>query len=128
MSRYYLSALLLLCCFSVIKDSLGLFIRWDLRHIEVNDFSAEGRLALGGTLSLWSLDMYELELLPRISDTLAKRILVQRAEIHARASTLGKHEKYLALEVVKGLGPKSVKRLSGLLDLSSPDPARVSSR
>lgn len=81
---------------------------------------SESRLAVGQRLSLWTVELYELELIPKVSDRLAKRILLERADVRARAAILPLEEKYQALEAVRGIGAITARRLSQYVDLSEP--------
>ena len=61
--------------------------------------------------------MYELELIPRISDTLADKIERKRHEIVIEAAKLPSSEAWKAFERVKGIGPETARKLGRYLDL-----------
>jgi len=58
-------------------------------------------------------DAAELELLPRVGPALAQRIIAHR-EAHGPFRTL--HD----LERVKGIGPRTIERLTPMITLSEP--------
>lgn len=68
----------------------------------------ESLIALNKRIPLQNADIYALELIPGISDTLAFRIIQQREEIIKAAGTYSE-KPYLAFTCVKGIGPKSAK-------------------
>ena len=71
--------------------------------------------ALGLKQSFLDADMYALELIPTVSDTLAKRILDQRDLILKVADELVDDSEHSALEKIKGVGPKKAKQISSYL-------------
>lgn len=119
MRKFYFSLLLVICAVSCLQFAAQSICRTAIpAHLSFATDS-ESRLALGGRLNLWQSGVYDLELIPRISDKLARRMLLGKAEMKARASEELSREKYLALQAVNGIGPKTAERLSHYLDLRS---------
>lgn len=78
---------------------------------------AEQILALGQKLKFRTCELYSLELIPKISDKIGLRLLAQKFQILGIAASLQQTEKYQALEVVYGIGPKEARRLGEYLSL-----------
>jgi len=78
---------------------------------------SETILALGGRLSLRHAGLYDLELIPGISDRLGQELLKNRSAILAAAKTMPPAQRYRALELTKGVGPKTALKLSEWLSL-----------
>lgn len=79
---------------------------------------AETRLATSQMFSLAQADIYDLELIPRISDRLALRIMKEKERILEHAASLPYELRYKALEIVYGIGPKTALTLNNYLDLN----------
>lgn len=77
----------------------------------------ESLLARGNKIPLSRCGVYEFELIPKVSDTLAFRLMTHKRAIMARARRLPGPEAYQALELVKGIGPKTAKMLASKIDL-----------
>ena len=87
-----------------------------LHNIEaIND--PEGCLARGARLRLSKANMWALELIPGISDTLADNILTRRKYVRHVAPHLTEGTRHTALEVVHGLGPKSARKLGKYIEI-----------
>ena len=78
---------------------------------------SESLLAQGLRIDFWKATVYDLELIPRISDKLARRILLGRVEMRAAARVLSEEDKAKALELARGIGPKSSRTISRFLRL-----------
>lgn len=76
---------------------------------------SESLLAQGTRLSLSQLDLYDLQLIPRISDKLSQNIYNSKSKIISKAKGLKPKHKYKALEIVKGIGNKTAYRLNDCL-------------
>jgi hypothetical protein len=74
----------------------------------------EGRLAMGLKLSLACADMWSLELLKGVSDTLALELIEKRYEIMRTAFTGSQVE---AIKKAHGIGDKTAEKLLEYLDL-----------
>lgn len=74
----------------------------------------EGRLAMGLKLSLACADMWSLELLKGVSDTLALELIEKRYEIMRAAFTGSQVE---AIKKAHGIGDKTAEKLLEYLDL-----------
>ncbi|MBX7144712.1 MAG: helix-hairpin-helix domain-containing protein [Oligoflexia bacterium] len=90
-------------------------INIDLAKVK-QDSDPESLLAYGTAIPLSQATMADLLLIPGIGDTLASRIISQRAEIQAMASSLERTAAFKALEVVHGLGPKQALKLSKYIE------------
>ena len=75
------------------------------------------RLATGRKLDLCRAVVYELQLLPGISDALAFRIVEQQQAILRTAAELPRAGRYHALEIVHGIGRARAKKLGEFLEL-----------
>lgn len=75
----------------------------------------EGRLAMGYKLPLECANLWSLELIKGVSDTLAFEILDKRFEI-LRAALNGSHRD--ALQKARGIGEKTAERFLQYLDLT----------
>ena len=80
--------------------------------------NAEALLAYGRKIPLATAGIYELELLPGISYTRALGILEKRSLILEQARRLPPLQRTKALELVKGIGPRTAASLSNYLDLN----------
>ncbi len=78
---------------------------------------AEDIFAYGHRISLKNATMYELELIPGVSDTLAKNILEDREKIIKKAITLPPKDRHTALELAHGIGVKTAKKLDRYLEI-----------
>lgn len=76
----------------------------------------ESILVFGKRLSLGIVDMYSLELIPGVSDTLAQGILKNRSAILRRARNLPLSAQCEALMIAKGIGPKMARKLAFYLN------------
>ena len=72
-------------------------------------YNAESRLALKQKIRLSESGLYELELIPGVSDQLGLSILEKKAKIIAKAETLAPKMKHTSLELVKGIGVKKAQ-------------------
>jgi len=79
---------------------------------------AESTLACGQRLYLSQVDLYDLELIPGLSDALGNRILAKRDDINRKARLLPELKSYQAFEIVKGIGPKKAAAFSEHIDLT----------
>ena len=79
---------------------------------------AESRLARGERFDFCSAGIYELELIPGISDNLALRLTHSRNAILAAAKRQPLSTRYKALTIVRGIGPKRAKTISHYMTLS----------
>jgi hypothetical protein len=78
------------------------------------DADAETLLAFGAQIPLACADMSDLELIPGVSDNLAKELLDKRDKIIAHARDSSPHE---ALQLARGVGERKAEVLSALLSL-----------
>ena len=97
------------------------------RHLSAKTIAndPESLLAQGKKLPLATADIYALELIPGISDTLAHKIIATRLAVHSVSSFLRPSTKHRAFEVIHGVGPKTAKKLSHYLD---PESATVANK
>lgn len=72
-------------------------------------------LVLGRAQSLNDADMYALELIPSISDTMAKRLLENKEYLLQVAANLEPQIQHRALERIKGIGPKRAAQMKPYL-------------
>ena len=79
--------------------------------------NSETAFALGRRVKLSEVDLYDLELIPRLSEVVAIRILEQRNEIIDHARNLPTDQKYLALTKVRGVGAVTAMKLNNYLVL-----------
>jgi hypothetical protein len=77
----------------------------------------EALLTFGKRIPFSHTGIYELELVPNISDTLAIEIDDNHQRIAARAVQLNPDQCAKALELVHGIGPAIAKRIAGYVDL-----------
>ena len=80
--------------------------------------NSEALFAVGRKVPLQCADMYDLELIPGISDKFSSRIEQHKREIMAAALRLPVAQRHTALEIVHGIGPKSALAFSRWIDLS----------
>lgn len=78
-------------------------------------YNAEAMLAIGQKLSFHRADLYDLELLPGVSDTIGLRLLNSKQTILCRLKQLSPNERYKAFTTVHGIGTAKAKALSKLL-------------
>ena len=81
------------------------------------DTDAESLLACGQPVSYTRADMYQLELIPGISDTLAERLLSNRPEVQQEICSSAARPHSQALERIHGIGPVTATRLGRYLQL-----------
>ena len=77
----------------------------------------EAAFALNQRIKLSEADLYDLELIPRLSEAVALRILNQREQIIAHARNLPDSEKYKVFTEVRGVGNLTAQKLKDYLDL-----------
>ena len=80
---------------------------------------AESKLALGQRLKLEACDVFALELIPGISDTLAFKMVEKRSTIAETAQYLSHSSKHRALEIIHGIGKKTAQKLNYYLEVNS---------
>ncbi len=97
---------------SVVRASFARYHKPTLLYPSQPAQDPESRLAAGDRLTLEGIGIWELELLPDISDTLARRILQLRPDIIAEASTLLEVDRGHALEQIRGVGGKKAEELA----------------
>lgn len=73
---------------------------------------AESLLALGRPIPLSQANIFDLELISGVSDTMASRIIEKKGEILTQASILPPDRKWLALTLVHGIGAKNGRKLA----------------
>ena len=78
---------------------------------------SEQQFALGHTIALSSADIYDLELIPKISDKLAYNILNEKERIISAEHNKNSKKKLSPLELAHGVGKKTASRLSFYLSL-----------
>ena len=76
---------------------------------------AEQRFAEGQKVSLSSVDLYDLELIPGVSDRLGQNILEDREKIIQKAKLPNLKKDFSPFEMAHGVGPKKAKMLSNYL-------------
>lgn len=76
----------------------------------------ETLLAAGRTLTLSQIGIYELELIPGISDSLATGINKHKTAIYKLARYMRPHERHRALMIVHGVGEKTARKLCSYVD------------
>lgn len=86
----------------------------DSRH------STEEAFAFGEPISMWTADQWDLELIPGVSDRLAKRILADLPTLRAQADTLSGDMAWRSLLAVRGIGKVSAEKLRCYLDFRDP--------
>ena len=75
----------------------------------------DGRaLAVGWKLDINRAQVRDLTLLPRIGTETAERILAERAR-------LGRYSSFEELGRIRGIGPKTLKRLGSLVEITRPE-------
>jgi hypothetical protein len=82
------------------------------------EYDCEAAFALGLRFPFSRTGIYELELIPRVSDSIAMRIDDKHDEIARRADRLAYERKYAAFEIVKGVGPKTAEKIGRYIDVS----------
>jgi hypothetical protein len=120
MPKHYISLALVLCAAILVRilcTSGWLLPRRSSEPLAMRPKDAESTLATGGKILLSCADLYEIELIPGVSDTLGLEILAKRAAIIQRAADLPPAERHRALELVHGIGPKISRKLAPYLDL-----------
>lgn len=118
MRRAYFHLSLCLCLIALIKFTCFLAYAPIVPDYLIlhPDGTSEGSLAFGEKLKFKSLGIYELELLPSISDTLAGELVKEKSRILAKSKKLSLASQFQAFEVAKGIGPKKAKQLALYLD------------
>ncbi|RMD87676.1 MAG: hypothetical protein D6808_01040 [Candidatus Dadabacteria bacterium] len=81
--------------------------------------NSEGILALGQKIPLSKADLYDLELISGISDTIGRALLRDKLKIISKARELPPGQKYKALTIVKGIGEKKAKKFYNYLTFKS---------
>ena len=77
----------------------------------------ETLLTFSERLPFSSTGIYELELIPRISDTLALKIDDAHNDITRRARTLTPAQAHEAFEIVAGVGPLTARHIAQYVDV-----------
>ena len=114
MRRRYHSLALFLLLLLMVRALYFWF--WDQRQLLPKNFqlstptNAEALLARGRRIKLCESGIYELELVPGVSDVLAIRILSKRLELEQRAAELQPDQRWQAWQIVKGIGIKTAKK------------------
>ena len=85
--------------------------------LQVKADNAEGQLAIGRKFRFSSADMYDLELIPGVSDKTAARILDARTKVLERAATLPMNQRYHAFVLVHGVGQAIALKFDRYIDL-----------
>lgn len=81
--------------------------------------NAESRLAAGEKIPFSAAGVYELELIPGISDSLAFRLLEKKAAVLELAAQLPSGERSRALLIIHGVGDKTARHLIDYLSLEA---------
>ena len=113
LSLVLLAIFFLRLCASFIKTETT--IEHESNHL--ND--AESKFALGHRLDLATVDVYALELIPGISDTLAFKMIAKRSEINETAQYLTPSARHRSLEIIHGIGKKTAQKLADYLEVNS---------
>jgi len=77
----------------------------------------ESMLAFELPVPFMMLDLYQIELLPGVSEKFGKILLNGREQIIETAADLPPERKYKAFKIAKGIGEKTAKKLEKLLTL-----------
>ncbi len=77
----------------------------------------ETQLTMQQRIPFSQTGVYELELIPRISDTLAFAIVDRHEQIVRRASMLSPLKQGSAFEIVHGVGPKTAAKIADYVDI-----------
>ena len=77
----------------------------------------ESLLALQQRIPFSQTGIYELELIPRISDKLAFNIDDKHERIMQRATALPTRKRDTAFEIVHGVGPKTAAKIAQYIDV-----------
>jgi ribosomal protein S13 len=80
---------------------------------------AESKFALGHRLDIATVDIYALELIPGISDTLAFKMIAKRSDISETAQYLSQSARHRSLEIIHGIGKKTAQKLATYLEVNS---------
>jgi DNA uptake protein ComE-like DNA-binding protein len=120
MSRtYYNLALLIVLCCSVLEVSKRInttLSTQKIRQIPVAPADSESQLAYGYKLNLGVVTLADLELVPGVSTQIAEELLAKRGQIITASEQYDLKDRYRALEVIKGIGPKTAKKLANYLE------------
>lgn len=79
---------------------------------------AESLLAAGRRMRLSDCGVYELELIPGVSDLLAFRILERKSALARKARLLAEGRRFQIWEDVYGVGTKTARKLAGYIDIA----------
>lgn len=85
-----------------------------LRGLALN---AEARIARAIPLAFEDATLYELTLIPSMSDTLAQRLLDRKAQILATSQTLPAQTRWKAFEAAHGIGPARARYIAEYVSL-----------
>lgn len=77
--------------------------------------NTEQQFALGNKIKLSDADLYDLELIPGVSDTLGMNILVARHKIIAASNNKNSRLKINPFELAHGVGEKTASKLERYL-------------
>lgn len=77
---------------------------------------AESILSLGGKIDLASAGMYELELIPGISDRMAKNILESRTQVIDYSQSVKRSDRWYSLLNVEGISEKKARKFVKYID------------
>ena len=89
-----------------VEDLLG-----QVAHIRTSATDAETLLALGERIDFSRASLFDLELIPGISDRLATLLMLKKGEIHLRSRFFAPRDRYQAFMIVRGIGPKTAEKL-----------------
>ena len=78
----------------------------------------ESILAAGGRLALSECGVFEFELIPGVSDTLAFRLEERKRELGERSRQRPPDERTRVWEIVHGVGAKTAEKLAAYIDIS----------
>ncbi len=120
MRTAYLSLGLIACLLSLVpllapKAAINPQITSQLQEL-ATEANSETKLALGLRLALSQVDIYELELVSGIGDSVAQGIVREKNIIAHEARGLATSNQARAFERVKGVGPKLSSALVLLVD------------
>ena len=117
MKKYYRALILTVLVFSLLRMAIerkrpALLLQGKIQIID--RLNAEGQIAVGEKIFLSKAGIYELELIPGISDGLAFRIYEKKKTILKAAGQMGQVK---ALSIIHGIGPKTSGKILRYLKL-----------
>lgn len=121
-SRGYLLLSAFLVVFAVFRQwyTTASLVEWTAIESRPPGLDAESRLARGERITITSLDQFGVELIKGIGSDLSERIIAKKSEILARSRELPCEDEHKALEVVRGIGAKTSKKLARYISFSPP--------